>query len=214
MGDGAPQQRRAGIDQTTFAEVEEYGVARLLDELAADLRDGGYRPLPARRVFIPKPGTTEQRPLSIPTVRDRVVQAAVKIVLEPIFEADILPCSFGFRPKRAAHDALQVLIDESWRGQAVGGRDGHRQLFRGDSALRVDAGGARNGSVTGGLETAARDAAGGGDGRRPGAKTGYRHSARRGRDSSNAMGNFCFDVSLSYRRVERPGRVSKAGVTC
>ena len=59
----------------------------------------------------------EQRPLSIPTVRDRVVQAAVKIVLEPVFEADMLPCSFGFRPRRAAHDALQVLIDESWRGR-------------------------------------------------------------------------------------------------
>jgi RNA-directed DNA polymerase len=97
--------------------VEEYGVARLLDELADDLRDGSYRPLPARRVFIPKPGSSERRPLSIPTVRDRVVQAAAKIVLEPIFEADMLPCSYGFRPKRAAHDALQVLIDESWRGR-------------------------------------------------------------------------------------------------
>lgn len=107
----------AGIDKTTLAMVEEYGVTRLLDEVAHDLRDGGYRPLAARRVFIPKPGSTEQRPLSIPTVRDRVVQAAMKIVLEPIFEADMLPCSFGFRPKRAAHDALQVLIDESWRGR-------------------------------------------------------------------------------------------------
>jgi group II intron reverse transcriptase/maturase len=107
----------AGIDRTTLAMVEEYGVPRLLDELAADLTDGRYRPLAARRVFIPKPGSTEQRPLSIPTVRDRIVQAAAKIVLEPIFEADMLPCSFGFRPKRAAHDALQVLIDESWRGR-------------------------------------------------------------------------------------------------
>jgi RNA-directed DNA polymerase len=67
----------AGIDKTTLAMVEQYGVARLLGELADDLRDGGYRPLAARRVFIPKPGTTEQRPLSIPTVRDRVVQAAM-----------------------------------------------------------------------------------------------------------------------------------------
>jgi RNA-directed DNA polymerase len=107
----------AGIDRTTLAEVEQYGVARLLDELAADLKDGGWRPLPARRVFIPKPGGTDRRPLSIPTVRDRVVQAAVKIVLEPVFEADMLACSFGFRPRRAAHDALQVLIDESWRGR-------------------------------------------------------------------------------------------------
>jgi group II intron reverse transcriptase/maturase len=107
----------AGIDRITLADVEEYGIVRLLDELASELRDGRYRPLPARRVFIPKPGSSEQRPLSIPTVRDRIVQAAVKIVLEPVFEADFLPCSFGFRPRRAAHDALQVLIDESWRGQ-------------------------------------------------------------------------------------------------
>jgi len=111
--DGAP-----GIDKTTLAEVEEYGVSRLLDELAADLRNGRYRPLPARRVLIPKPAQPgEYRPLSIPAVRDRIVQAACKIVLEPVFEADFLPCSFGFRPKRSAHDALQVLIDESWRGR-------------------------------------------------------------------------------------------------
>ena len=110
---GAP-----GIDKTTLADVEEYGVVRLLDELAADLRGGRYRPLPARRVFIPKPASPgERRPLSIPSVRDRIVQAAVKIVLEPIFEADMLPCSFGCRPKRSAHDGLQVLIDESWRGR-------------------------------------------------------------------------------------------------
>jgi RNA-directed DNA polymerase len=67
-------------------------------------------------VFIPKPGSDERRPLSIPSVRDRIVQAAVKIVLEPIFEADFLPCSFGFRPKRSAHDGLQVLVDESFAG--------------------------------------------------------------------------------------------------
>jgi RNA-directed DNA polymerase len=110
---GAP-----GIDKTTLADVEEYGVARLLDELAAELREGGYRPLPARRVMIPKPGLKDEyRPLSIPAVRDRVVQAAVKIVFEPVFEADFLPCSFGFRPGRSAHDALQVLIDEHGRGR-------------------------------------------------------------------------------------------------
>jgi RNA-directed DNA polymerase len=107
----------AGIDRVTLADVEEYGVARLLDELAAELKDKRYRPLPTRRVFIPKPGSGEQRPLSIPSVRDRIVQAAVKLVLEPIFEADMLDCSFGFRPRRSAHDALQVLIDESWQGR-------------------------------------------------------------------------------------------------
>jgi RNA-directed DNA polymerase len=110
----------AGIDQTTLADVERYGVARLLDELAADLREQRYRPLPARRVFIPKPGSSERRPLSIPTVRDRIVQAALRIVLEPIFEADMADCSFGFRPRRSAHDALQVLIDESWKGRRWG----------------------------------------------------------------------------------------------
>jgi RNA-directed DNA polymerase len=108
----------AGIDRETIADVEEYGVTKLLDELAADLKAGRWRPLPARRVFIPKPGRpTERRPLSIPAVRDRVVQAAAKIVIEPIFEADMLECSFGFRPRRSAHDALQVLVDEAWRGR-------------------------------------------------------------------------------------------------
>ena len=107
----------AGIDRVTLADAEEYGIARLLGELAAELREGRYRPLPARRVFIPKPGTSEQRPLSIPSVRDRIVQAAVKIALEPVFEADMLDCSYGFRPGRSAHHALQVLIDESWQGR-------------------------------------------------------------------------------------------------
>ena len=107
----------AGIDGVTLAEVERYGVDRLLEELAAELKEGGYRVQPSRRVWIAKPGRTEQRPLSIPTVRDRIVQAALKLVVEPVFEADFLPCSFGFRPKRATHDALQVLIDEAWRGR-------------------------------------------------------------------------------------------------
>lgn len=90
----------------------------MLDELAADLKDGSYRPLATRRVFIPKPGRpNEQRPLSIPAVRDRIMQTALKTVIEPIFEADMLGCSFGFRPKRSAHDALQVLIDEAWGGR-------------------------------------------------------------------------------------------------
>src|SRR3954463_2122940 len=108
---GAP-----GIDQTTIADIEQYGVNRLLDELEAELKAGAFRPSAARRVVIPKPGRDERRALSIPSVRDRVVQAAVKIVLEPVFEGDSLPCSFGFRPRRTTHDALQVLIDESFRG--------------------------------------------------------------------------------------------------
>ena len=108
----------AGIDRQTIADVERYGVDRLLDELAADLKAGRWRPLPARRVFIPKPGRPmERRPLSIPAVRDRIVQAATRTAIEPILEADMLECSFGFRPRRSAHDALQVLVDEAWGGR-------------------------------------------------------------------------------------------------
>ena len=94
----------AGIDRQTIADIEEYGVARLLDELAADLKDGSYRPLAGPPGVHPEARQAdEQRPLSIPAVRDRVVQAALKTVIEPIFEADFLPCSFGFRPRRSAH---------------------------------------------------------------------------------------------------------------
>ncbi|MGH9097624.1 MAG: group II intron reverse transcriptase/maturase [Acidimicrobiales bacterium] len=97
----------AGVDGVTLAEVEEvYGAERLLTELRDDLRAGIYRPAPVRRVEIPKPDGSK-RPLGIPTVKDRVCQQAAKIVLEPVFEADFLPCSFGFRPKRSATDALE-----------------------------------------------------------------------------------------------------------
>jgi RNA-directed DNA polymerase len=99
----------AGVDKVTLAFVqEEYGVQRLLAELRADLREGAYRPAPARRVDIPKPDGSK-RPLGIPSVRDRVVQQAAKLVLEPVFEADFLPCSFGFRPRRSATQAMERL---------------------------------------------------------------------------------------------------------
>jgi RNA-directed DNA polymerase len=97
-----------GVDGLTLAAVEDYGVGRMLDELSADLRAGIYRPAPVRRMEILKPDG-RLRPLGIPTVRDRVCQQAAKIVLEPIFEADFLPCSFGFRPKRSATDALEAI---------------------------------------------------------------------------------------------------------
>jgi RNA-directed DNA polymerase len=106
----------AGVDQQTVAAVEDYGVHRMLGELAADLRAGIYRPAPVRRVEIPKPDG-RKRPLGIPTVRDRVCQQAAKIVLEPIFEADFLPVSFGFRPKRSATDALEVIRKSFPRGR-------------------------------------------------------------------------------------------------
>jgi RNA-directed DNA polymerase len=98
----------AGIDRQTLGAVEELGVDRLLGEIQAELREGRYRPLPVRRVAIPKP-QGGVRPLGIPTVKDRVVQQAVRMVLEPIFEADFLPVSFGFRPRRSATDAKEVL---------------------------------------------------------------------------------------------------------
>ncbi|PQM44654.1 Group II intron-encoded protein LtrA [Mycobacterium talmoniae] len=98
----------AGVDRVTLAAVEDYGVDRMLRELRRDLREGVYRPAPARRVEIPKP-QGGKRPLGIPTVRDRVVQAAAKLVLEPVFEADFLSCSYGFRPKRSATMAMERL---------------------------------------------------------------------------------------------------------
>lgn len=99
----------AGVDRITLAFVEEeYGVHRMLGELQADLRQGRYRPAPTRRVDIPKPdGST--RPLGIPTVRDRVAQQATKLVVEPIFEADFLSVSYGFRPRRSATQAMERL---------------------------------------------------------------------------------------------------------
>jgi RNA-directed DNA polymerase len=98
-----------GIDGITITQIEEMGVEAFLDELQTELREGRYRPRPVMRVEIPKPGRPGTRPLGIPTVKDRVVQAAAKLVLEPLFEADFCDCSFGFRPKRSAHDALEAI---------------------------------------------------------------------------------------------------------
>ncbi|HSS08813.1 MAG TPA: group II intron reverse transcriptase/maturase [Acidimicrobiales bacterium] len=109
----------AGVDGVNIADVEASGVGVFLQEIATALRNRTYRPAPLRRVFIPKAGETARnasRPLSIPTVRDRVVMTAAKIVLEPIFEADFLPASFGFRPKRSAHMACEAIRVEVNRG--------------------------------------------------------------------------------------------------
>ena len=96
----------AGVDHQTLAAVEVYGVERMLGELQGALRQGSYRPAPVRRVAIPK-SDGGVRPLGIPTVCDRVVQQATRLVLEPIFEADFLEVSYGFRPRRSALDALE-----------------------------------------------------------------------------------------------------------
>ena len=99
--------RTAGVDgQTAYYVEAEVGVGMFLDQLRAEIKGRSFRPLPARERMIPKPGTTKRRRLGISTVRDRVVQASLKLVLEPIFEADFFPCSYGFRPGRRAHDAV------------------------------------------------------------------------------------------------------------
>jgi group II intron reverse transcriptase/maturase len=98
----------AGADGQTFADIEAYGLDRWLDELATELRGRTYRPHPVRRVYIPK-GDGKQRPLGIPTIRDRVAQTAVVLVLEPIFEADLEPEQYAYRPDRGALDAVMAV---------------------------------------------------------------------------------------------------------
>ena len=94
-----------GIDHIGIEDVKRYGIDRFLQEIQQELISGKYHPKPVLRTYIPK-GNGEQRPLGIPTIKDRIVQMAVKIIIEPLFEADFLESSYGFRPKRNTHQAL------------------------------------------------------------------------------------------------------------
>jgi RNA-directed DNA polymerase len=113
----------AGIDGQTLEDIENYGVDLFLQETAQAVRENTYRPTPVRRVNIPKPDG-RLRPLGIPIVRDRLVQAAAKLILEPIFEADFEGCSFGFRPGLGQHDALEAIAKHA--------RDGFRWVVDAD----------------------------------------------------------------------------------
>ena len=101
-------QGSSGVDGITIEDIEASGINRYLTGIQSELKNGTYRPLPVRRVMIPKPDGS-QRPLGIPCVKDRIVQMATKIAIEPVFEADFKDCSYGFRPKRSAKQALEVV---------------------------------------------------------------------------------------------------------
>ena len=101
-------QGSSGVDGIGIKDIEEMGEECYLSEIQKELKERQYKPNPVKRVMIPKPDGS-QRPLGIPTVKDRIVQMAVKIAIEPVFEADFKDCSYGFRPKRSAKQALETV---------------------------------------------------------------------------------------------------------
>ncbi|PRO64232.1 group II intron reverse transcriptase/maturase [Alkalicoccus urumqiensis] len=108
-----------GVDRQTLEDIEEYGERCFLNELYLDLKENRYHPKPVLRTYIPKSDGKKQRPLGIPTVTDRIVQMAMKLVIEPIFEADFQECSYGFRPKRNAHQAIEAIRKKSRKAHWV-----------------------------------------------------------------------------------------------
>lgn len=105
-----------GIDGTTFAEIEEYGVDNYLSEISVELNNESYRPSPVKRVFIPK-ANGDKRPLGIPTIKDRIVQMSCKLVIEPIYESDFEESSYGFRPKRSSKGAITEIRNNLKQGK-------------------------------------------------------------------------------------------------
>ena len=131
--DVAGTQGAPGVGKVSITDISSRGpesIQAFIDVLNEELRTGTCRPKPLRRVHIPKPGKPgETRPLGIPCARDRVVMAAAKLVLEPIFEADFSPVSFGFRPKRSPHQALEVIRITHKPGDGMGTRCRHPGLL-------------------------------------------------------------------------------------
>jgi hypothetical protein len=201
--------RTAGVDAVTRHAVQrDDGLFPFLEELRSSLRDGSFRPLPVKQVAIPKKGG-KLRYLGIPTLRDRVAQMALKLVLEPIFEADFYPSSYGYRPGRRAQDAIAELHHLTSRPGA------YEWVIEGDikALLRQR----RPPDPHGPGGTARQRPQGPAAGPRvPAGRRGRaarwlcgqpdRHAARRDQDSSHAVGNFEFETALTYRRVELPRR--------
>jgi len=107
-----------GVDKVSILDVKAYGEEKLLDEIAEEMRREKYRCKPVRRTYIPK-ADGRKRPLGIPTIKDRIVQMAAKIVIEPVFEADFQSCSYGFRPKRSALQAMDRIFEAADKGGAL-----------------------------------------------------------------------------------------------